>query len=280
MWMRTKVALAWLGLVGCAALALPAAAAGSTDPAKAAAVDDSLFHPWMFPPPQRSPSAYFSNLQDGAQVESPFVARFGLSMRGVVPAGHKVGLAGHHHLLLNQELPLDFTKPLPFTANYIHFGKGQMETVLDLPPGVYTLRLVLADQGHIPYFVYSKPLKLTVTQRKPGVAPADVVGLPRVEMLGVADGALQQPPFRLVFHASGFNIAPVAAQLPDTHYFRLVLNRPGAKPEVLSFKSGQTEAWLNPPKGAYTAQLELVRNATSPEAVVARTQPTAFTVGP
>lgn len=280
MWMQAKRVLVWLGGAWCLA-ALPAGAAGpEAVPLKAAQADESLVHPWLFPPPQRSPSAYFSNLQDGAVVESPFVVRFGLSMRGVVPAGHKVGMAGHHHLLLDQDLPLDFTKPLPFTANYVHFGKGQMETVLDLPPGTHTLRLVLADQGHIPYFVYSKALKLTVAQRRQGVAPASVLGPPRVELLGAADGAQLQPPFRLVFHASGFNIAPVAAQLPDTHYFRLALNRPGAKPEVLNFKSGQTEAWLNPPKGAYTAQVELVRNGPSPEATVARTTPVAFTVGP
>lgn len=66
-------------------------------------------------------------------------------MRGLIPAGHTVGLAGHHHLLINQALPLDFTKPLPFTEKYIHFGKGQMETVVDLAPGRYELRLVLAD---------------------------------------------------------------------------------------------------------------------------------------
>jgi hypothetical protein len=39
------------------------------------------------------------------------VARFGLSMRGIVPAGQSAGHAGHHHLLIDQPLPLDFRKP-------------------------------------------------------------------------------------------------------------------------------------------------------------------------
>jgi hypothetical protein len=47
---------------------------------------------------------------------------------------------------------------------------------------------------------------------------------------------------------------------------------------VLNFSSGQTEVWLNPPKGAYTARLELVRNAAQPESVAARSTPVAFSV--
>src|SRR4030095_16743718 len=127
-------------------------------------------HPWVVPPPSWSPDAYFTNLKDGMTLESPFGARFGLSLRGIVPAGKTAGKAGHHHLLINQPLPLDFAKPLPFTEHYIHFGKGQMETAVDLPPGTYTMRLVLADQGHIPYFVYSKPLKFAVSKKEKGTS--------------------------------------------------------------------------------------------------------------
>src|SRR6187402_403412 len=72
--------------------------------------------------PTRQPSAYFTNLKDGDVVDSPFLVRFGLSMRGIVPAGKTAGTAGHHHLLVNQGLPLDFQKPLPFTEQYVHFG--------------------------------------------------------------------------------------------------------------------------------------------------------------
>lgn len=265
--------LVW-GLLG-AGTAGAAAPAGPKE-----VVDAALSHPWVFLPPQRSPEAYFTNMPNPATVESPFVLRFGLSMRGLVPAGHSAGQAGHHHLLINQPLPLDFTKALPFTEKYIHFGKGQMETVLDLPPGNYELRLVLADQGHIPYFVYSKVLRVTVKAQHKDVPPASLLGAPRVETMGVAEGATLQPPFRIQFHASGYNIAARAAQLPDTHYFRLLLERPGAAPEVMNFSGGQTEVWLNPPKGAYTARLELVRNATQPEAVAARATPVAFSVGP
>jgi hypothetical protein len=32
-----------------------------------------------------------------------------------------------------------------------HFGGGQTETVLDLPPGHHTLQLILGDANHIPH---------------------------------------------------------------------------------------------------------------------------------
>lgn len=247
------------------------AQAPSADPA------DLVVHPWVVPPPNWSPEAYFTNLQDGATVEAPFVARFGLSMRGIVQAGQSAGTAGHHHLLINQPLPLDFSKPLPFTDQYIHFGKGQMETVIDLPPGTYSMRLVLADQGHIPYFVYSKPLKFTITKQNKGVTAASLLGVPRIELLSPSDRTTVQLPVRLQFHASGYNLSNAAPKLPDTGHFRLVLERAGQKAETLDLEGGQTEVWLNPPKGAYTARLELMSN-TAAGNVLARARPVAFNV--
>jgi hypothetical protein len=234
-------------------------------------------HPWVVPPPSWSPEAYFSNLKDGATLEAPFVARFGLSMRGIVPAGKTAGQAGHHHLLINQPLPLDFKKPLPFTDQYIHFGKGQMETVVDLPPGTYTMRLVLADQGHIPYFVYSKPLKFTVSKQNKGVTPATLLGEKRIEFLNPADRMTVQLPLRVQFHASGYNVSHAGPKVADTGHFRLTLERRGQKPEVIDLEGGQTELWLNPPKGDYSARLELVSN-TSAGKVTARARPIAFSV--
>ncbi|WP_226986080.1 DUF4399 domain-containing protein [Ramlibacter tataouinensis] len=217
-------------------------------------------HPWVVPAPSRQPDAYFTNLKDGMTVESPFVARFGLSMRGLVPASKTAGRAGHHHLLVNQPLPLDFKKPLPFTDQYIHFGKGQMEHVLDLKPGTYTLNLLLADQGHIPYFVYSKPVKVTVTRQNKVAAP-DLLGPKRIEVLSPADGETLRAPFRVQFHASGYNVSHVAPAVPGTGHFRLTLERAGQRPEVLDFRQGQTEVWLQPPKGEYQLKLDLMDNA-------------------
>jgi hypothetical protein len=210
-------------------------------------------------------------------MEAPFVARFGLSMRGIVPAGRTAGSAGHHHLLIDQPLPLDFTKPLPFTEHYIHFGKGQMETVVDLPPGTYTMRLVLADQGHIPYFVYSKPLRFTVSKQNKGVTPASLMGTPHIELLSPADRSTVQLPLRVQFHASGLNVSNAAPKVPETGHFRLVLERAAQKAETIELEDGQTELWLNPPKGSYSARLEMISN-TAAGNVVARAKAVAFTV--
>ena len=229
-------------------------------------------HPWVLPSPNNEPSTYFVNLKDGDIRETPFVARFGLSMRGLVPAGKTAGRAGHHHLLINQALPLDFKKPLPFTDKYIHFGKGQMEMVVNLPPGSYDLRLVLADQGHIPYFVYSKPLKLIVSKQNKGFDLASVQGSPRIELLGIADRDTVRPPFRLQFHASGLNISDIGPKVPDTGHFQLVLERTGQKPETIAFAGGQTETWLKPPAGNYNLRLELVNNVSG-DRMAATAQP-------
>lgn len=267
--MNIKRKLASLLLAGTAVLAAV--------PTAAASEPEVLAHPWVVPPPNREPEAYFTNAKDGDVVEAPFVLRFGLSMRGLVPAGKTVGRAGHHHLLVNQPLPLDFKKPLPFTDKYIHFGKGQMEHVVDLPPGTYTFNLLLADQGHIPYFVFSKPLRLTVSRRRTLAPSESVSGPARIEILRPAAGENVRGPVRVQFHASGFQVAHAAAQVPGTGRFRLTLARAGKPAEVLDFRAGQTEVWLNPPKGEYQLQLELVGNKE--EAVLAATPAQRMVVG-
>jgi hypothetical protein len=243
------------------------AVGAGAQPALAAEPSELVAHPWVEPPPNRQPEAYFSNLKDGDSRVSPFVLRFGLSMRGIVPAGKTAGRAGHHHLLINQPLPLDFKKPLPFTDQYIHFGKGQMETVVNLKPGTYTVNLLLADQGHIPYFVFSRPLKFTITAQDPKLTPAAVQGPKRIEILGLADQQVVKGPFRVQFHASGYNIAHHDAKVADSGHFRLTMDRAGKK-EVMEFRQGQSEVWLNPPRGDYGLRLELVDNI-SDQAVAA-----------
>jgi Domain of unknown function (DUF4399) len=268
----------WTLLPTFAAALLLAASAGAGAQTLAAAADgaETPPHLWVVPAP-RAAESYFTNLKDGGVYEAPFVARFGLSMRGLVPAGKTAGRAGHHHLLINQALPLDFQKPLPFTEQYLHFGKGQMETVINLPPGSYELRMLLADQKHIPYFVYSKLLKLTISKQNKDVTKAAVQGPPQIELLSPADRETVQAPFRVQFHASGYNVAHAAPQVPETGHFRLTVERAGRKPEVMNFTAGQTESWLNPPAGDYTLRLELVSN-TAADGVISQAKSTLLSV--
>src|SRR4051812_22265490 len=72
---------------------------------------------------------------DGATVSSPFKVKFGVSGMEVKPAGDMSANSGHHHLLINAE-PVKAGESVPFDATHLHFGKGQTETEVTLPPGV------------------------------------------------------------------------------------------------------------------------------------------------
>jgi len=101
----------------------------------------------LAPPDSR---LYFVSPQNGAEVASPVTVRFGLSGMGVAPAGVNLEKTGHHHLIIDADLP-DLGKPIPGDDNYRHFGGGQTEVVLQLSPGQHTLQLLLGDFTHIPH---------------------------------------------------------------------------------------------------------------------------------
>jgi hypothetical protein len=102
--------------------------------------------------------------RDGAKIKGPVTVVFGLKGMGVAPAGIKFDNTGHHHLLVDSEAPADLSQPLPATEKSIHFGKGQTEGTLTLPPGKHTLQLVLGDSLHVPHepAVISKKITITV----------------------------------------------------------------------------------------------------------------------
>ena len=106
---------------------------------------------------------YFIWPQDGATVKSPVTVRFGLRGMGVAPAGVAMENTGHHHLLIDAELPPQ-DMPVPADANHVHFGKGQTEAAVTLAPGRHRLQLLLGDHRHIPHDppVASKPITITV----------------------------------------------------------------------------------------------------------------------
>lgn len=101
---------------------------------------------------------YFVNLADGDTVTSPFKVIFGLSGMGVAPAGTEKENTGHHHLLIDRPAlgegpdgPADLEYGLPVDEHHIHFGGGQTETMLELPPGQHTIQIVLGDHSHVPH---------------------------------------------------------------------------------------------------------------------------------
>jgi Domain of unknown function (DUF4399) len=120
---------------------------------------------------ERTPSpagaeVYIISPKDGEKVKSPVVVRFGLKGMGIAPAGVKFENSGHHHLLIDTDVPADLNAPLPTTDQVKHFGKGQTETSIELAPGKHTLILLLGDQNHTPHNppVVSKKVTITVTK--------------------------------------------------------------------------------------------------------------------
>src|SRR5688572_27231849 len=117
----------------------------------------------------REPSApgaevYIVSPKDGATVKGPVTVVFGLKGMGIAPAGIKFDNAGHHHLLIDSDAPADLAQPLPANEKSVHFGKGQTEATLVLPPGKHTLQLVFGDALHIPHepAVISKKITIVV----------------------------------------------------------------------------------------------------------------------
>ncbi|MEN0073163.1 MAG: DUF4399 domain-containing protein [Paracraurococcus sp.] len=98
---------------------------------------------------------------------------FGTRNFGVAPAGVSKANTGHHHLLIDVDLP-DLNKPIPNDRNHLHFGLGQTETMLELPPGTHTLQLLMGDADHVPHDppVMSKRITITVRPGKPQAVSA------------------------------------------------------------------------------------------------------------
>lgn len=94
----------------------------------------------------------------------PFRVWFGLRNMGVAPKDVKFANTGHHHLLIDTPLPPP-DQEIPSDRNHLHFGAGETETMVELPPGKHTLQLLMGDDKHIPHNppIYSR--KITVTVR-------------------------------------------------------------------------------------------------------------------
>ncbi|MDH4871657.1 DUF4399 domain-containing protein [Pseudomonas sp. BN515] len=115
-------------------------------------------------PAPEGAQVYFIEPADGATVGQTFTVKFGLKGMGVAPAGVDVPATGHHHLLIDLAEQPEMDKPLPMTDSIRHFGKGQTETQVTLPPGTHTLQLLVGDKNHVPLEppVISQSITVTV----------------------------------------------------------------------------------------------------------------------
>ena len=165
---RLLLLAAIAGLAACGQDAAEPVAEPSEEPAgdtvEAAPVDADDAAPGL----PRTPSpegarVFFISPADGDAVTSPVSIEFGLEGMTVAPAGVEEAASGHHHLVVDAELP-DPGLPIPKSDNYIHFGDGSTSTSLELEPGEHTLQLILGDHLHIPHdpVVHSGVIRITV----------------------------------------------------------------------------------------------------------------------
>jgi hypothetical protein len=231
-------------------------------------------------------AVYFVGLKDGQTVPTTFTVNFGLKGMGVAPAGSDKANSGHHHLLIDTELP-PLDQPIPSDFNHLHFGAGQTEAEVTLPEGEHTLQLVLGDKDHIPNTIpmISERIKVRVVAASAMPAASSAPSAPSTPSAPSATSAGRKkspagakvyfvyptnrgyisPTPVIRFGLIGMGVAPAGFEKINTgHHHLLVdtevpkLNEPIPSDfNHLHFGAGQTEAKITLPIGKHTLQLLL-----------------------
>jgi hypothetical protein len=235
---------------------------------------------------------YFIDLKNGDTLPPKATIHFGLRGMGVAPAGSDRGNSGHHHLLVDSELP-PLDQPIPNDFNHLHFGAGQTETELDLPPGEHTLQLLLGDKGHIPHSppVMSAPIRIRVVEAgvaaRPGAprlhpSPANA----RVYFVYPTDGAYVSRTPVIRFGLVNMGVAPAGVEKANTGHHHLLIDAPLPPLDRpipndfnhLHFGAGQTEARITLPLGTHTLRLLLGDDSHLPHVPAVYSKPITVTV--
>lgn len=248
--LRLAPALLWFGLA--AVVALPLATAPAQERAR-----------------QRSPAPQaaklsFVGLADKAQVPGKLTVRFAITGMDVAPAGQAKRNAGHHHLLIDTELP-PLDRPIPSDFNHIHFGGGQTEAEIALSPGRHTLQLLFADHDHVPHDppVMSERITVEVAAETPEKPRSTAAPGARVFFVDLADGATIPARSRIRFGSEGITLTPAGTANPNGGHHHLLVDTelPALDREIpsdfnhLHFGRGQTEVELSLAPGEHTLQL-------------------------
>ncbi|WP_245431303.1 DUF4399 domain-containing protein [Rhodoplanes roseus] len=246
-------------------------------------------------------AVYFVALRDGAVVPPKFVVNFGLTAMGVAPAGSDRENSGHHHLLIDTELP-PLDQPIPNDFQHLHFGAGQTEAEVTLPPGQHTLQLLLGDKDHIPHSppVMSQRIRVTVSETAGAVAAAPPAAAApsgpkkrnpsppdaKVYFVYPTDGAYVSRTPVIRFGLINMGVAPAGVAKANTGHHHLIVDSelpPLDQPipndfQHLHFGSGQTEAKVTLPLGRHTLQLLLADEDHVPHDPPVLSKPITVTV--
>jgi hypothetical protein len=214
-------------------------------------------------------AVYFIDLKNGDTLPPKAVIHFGLRGMGVAPAGYDGENSGHHHLLIDTELP-PLDQPIPSDSNHVHFGAGQTEVELSLSPGEHTLQLLLGDKAHIPHSppVMSEPIRVHVVEA--GAATVAVRQNPsppnaRVYFVYPKDGAFVSRTPVIRFGLVNMGVAPAGVDKANTGHHHLLIDVPLPPLDQpipndfnhLHFGAGQTQARITLTLGTHTLRLLL-----------------------
>ena len=98
---------------------------------------------------------------NGAMVSNP--VKVCMATEGVVvqPAIKGVNAGeGHHHILIDTDLPKDLSKPIGKDSHNVHMGDGSTCKKLKLSGGKHIIRTLFAQGNHVPF---NPALTATVT---------------------------------------------------------------------------------------------------------------------
>lgn len=104
-----------------------------------------------------------------SNVSSPLQVCMATNGYTVEPAKNGVNPGkGHHHLLVDVEIPSDLSKPIAKDSNHIHMGDGSKCKTINLSKGQHTITALFAQGNHVPY---DPPVTDSVTVTVVHVAP-------------------------------------------------------------------------------------------------------------
>jgi len=218
-------------------------------------------------------AVYFIGLKDGDTIPTKSTIHFGLKGMGVAPAGSDRANSGHHHLIIDSPTP-PLNAEIPNDFQHLHFGAGQTETELTLPPGEHTLQLVFGDKNHVPHTppIVSDRIKVKVVDQAAGPAPQAAAPAggrrpspkdAKVYFIYPKNGDYISPNPVIRFGLLNMGVAPAGFDKPNTGHHHLLIDAdlpPLDQPipndfNHLHFGAGQTEAKITLPLGQHRLRL-------------------------
>jgi hypothetical protein len=245
-------------------------------------------------PSRANPSAsvYFVDVKSGDTLQPKTVIHFGLRNMGVSAAGTVKQNTGHHHLLIDVDLP-PLDQPIPNDDNHLHYGSGQTEAEINLAPGPHTLQLLVGDKDHIPHTppIMSDKISVNVVEGGSGVQARSSGQSPsppnaRVYFESPGAGACIARRSVVRFGLVGMGVAPAGIAKANTGHHHLIIDSPLPPLDQpipndenhLHFGAGQTQAEVDLTPGSHKLQLLLADESHIPHQPAIYSQPIQVTV--